>query len=98
MTRFDALLAWLAGPCGLPDSVPVPASSDASFRRYFRVDTSQGTRIVMDAPPEREDCRPFVHVAHLLREATGYRGGGRSGTTKYTRPALHCTVLRPFGW
>ena len=46
-----------------------PASEDASFRRYFRVTTGLGTRIVMDAPPEHEDCRPFVKVAHLFREA-----------------------------
>jgi aminoglycoside/choline kinase family phosphotransferase len=46
-----------------------PASEDASFRRYFRVTTSAGTRIVMDAPPEHEDCRPFVKVARLFREA-----------------------------
>jgi len=46
-----------------------PASSDASFRRYFRVDAGDATLIVMDAPPGREDCRPFVHVAGLLRGA-----------------------------
>jgi aminoglycoside/choline kinase family phosphotransferase len=46
-----------------------PASADASFRRYFRVTVSHGTRIVMDAPPEREDCRPFIQVAQLMRDA-----------------------------
>ena len=47
-----------------------PASADASFRRYFRVTLANGdTRIVMDAPPEHEDCRPFLHVAALFREA-----------------------------
>ena len=46
-----------------------PASEDASFRRYFRVTTAAGTRIVMDAPPEHEDCRPFVKVARLFRQA-----------------------------
>ncbi|MCG6951782.1 MAG: phosphotransferase [Betaproteobacteria bacterium] len=47
-----------------------PASEDASFRRYFRV-TLDDTRsyIAMDAPPEREPCAPFVHVAGLLRAA-----------------------------
>jgi aminoglycoside/choline kinase family phosphotransferase len=46
-----------------------PASSDASFRRYFRVtdlDTDQ-TFIVMDAPPDKEDCEPFIHITRLLR-------------------------------
>lgn len=47
-----------------------PASADASFRRYFRVTLPDGsTRIVMDAPPELEDCRPFLKVAALFREA-----------------------------
>ena len=47
-----------------------PASADASFRRYFRVTRPDGsTRIVMDAPPEHEDCRPFLHVAGLFRDA-----------------------------
>jgi aminoglycoside/choline kinase family phosphotransferase len=46
------------------------ASADASFRRYFRVQLpDQTTRIVMDAPPEKEDCRPFIKVAALFREA-----------------------------
>ena len=50
-----------------------PASADASFRRYFRVTLPDGsTRIVMDAPPELEDCRPFLKVAALFREAGVY--------------------------
>ena len=44
-----------------------PASSDASFRRYFRVDASSGTsHVVMDAPPPQEDVRPFVDIASRL--------------------------------
>ena len=43
-----------------------PASADASFRRYFRATEGTQTWIVMDAPPEHENCRPFVHVAGLL--------------------------------
>lgn len=47
-----------------------PASADASFRRYFRLRLEDGvTWIVMDAPPEHEDCRPFVHVAGLMEQA-----------------------------
>ena len=46
------------------------ASSDASFRRYFRVDGSAGVSfIVMDAPPAQEDVRPFIQIAHLLHDA-----------------------------
>ncbi|MDB5991417.1 MAG: aminoglycoside phosphotransferase [Herbaspirillum sp.] len=48
-----------------------PASADASFRRYFRVNTETGgTLIVMDAPPPQEDVKPFIHVADLFG-ATG---------------------------
>jgi aminoglycoside/choline kinase family phosphotransferase len=48
-----------------------PASSDASFRRYFRLDGPEGASyIVMDAPPPQEDVRPFIHVAELFG-ATG---------------------------
>ena len=46
-----------------------PASADASFRRYFRV-TDRNTKktfIVMDAPPDKEDCAPFIHITQLLR-------------------------------
>jgi aminoglycoside/choline kinase family phosphotransferase len=47
-----------------------PASADASFRRYFRIDTTTGAdRIIMDAPPHQEDCRPFVKVASLMAQA-----------------------------
>ena len=48
------------------------ASADASFRRYFRVDRADagaGSCIIMDAPPEREDCAPFMKVATLMADA-----------------------------
>lgn len=47
------------------------ASADASFRRYFRVDTSDGakTRIIMDAPPAQENSAPFVQIAKLMSDA-----------------------------
>ena len=46
------------------------ASSDASFRRYLRIDGAGGaTYIVMDAPPPQEDVRPFVAVAAMLQGA-----------------------------
>jgi aminoglycoside/choline kinase family phosphotransferase len=52
----------------LPETLRI-ASADASFRRYFRIDTAQGSRIIMDAPPDKEDCRPFVKVAQLMAQA-----------------------------
>ncbi|MDH4560886.1 phosphotransferase [Pseudomonas sp. BN411] len=53
----------------VPVATLVPASSDASFRRYFRWQAEGRTLILMDAPPPREDCRPFVKVAGMLAEA-----------------------------
>jgi len=66
--REKLLRSWLDGSIGLAKYSLEPASGDASFRRYFRVTLPDGaTRIVMDAPPENEDCRPFVDVAgHLV--------------------------------
>ena len=45
------------------------ASADASFRRYLRIDSARGSRIIMDAPPDKENCQPFVHVAQLMAQA-----------------------------
>lgn len=71
--RRHALMAWLhtvAGPFGLHPETLRPASSDASFRRYFRLDANDGgTLIAMDAPPEREDSLRFVKIARLFAEA-----------------------------
>ncbi|MBL8413431.1 MAG: phosphotransferase [Propionivibrio sp.] len=74
MPRTVLLRDWLDRqlPCQHPDQEFSfePASADASFRRYFRVGLPDGsTRIVMDAPPEHEDCRPFLKVAALFRDA-----------------------------
>ncbi len=69
-TREDARLAlafeWLTRDLRLEVERLEPASSDASFRRYFRLFGPGGTLIVMDAPPEREDVRPYLTVSGLL--------------------------------
>ena len=67
--RFLALQHWLTGLTDQSADITTlrAASSDASFRRYFRVDCAAGTTaIVMDAPPPHEDVRPFVQVAQLF--------------------------------
>lgn len=70
MQRLELVHQWLAGLFPAQSHSITPASADASFRRYFRATFDDGTsRIVMDAPPEHEDCRPFVHVAGLLHGA-----------------------------
>ena len=53
----------------VPVGTLTPASSDASFRRYFRWQGAGRSLILMDAPPPQEDCRPFVKVAERLAEA-----------------------------
>ncbi|MFI4888333.1 MAG: aminoglycoside phosphotransferase family protein [Burkholderiales bacterium] len=75
--RADALSRWLTTTLRVPLASIAPASADASFRRYFRVTLSKpwsvagdaSTLIAMDAPPSREDCRPYVHVARILDRA-----------------------------
>lgn len=71
MQRTEQMQQWLQTL--FPDRryELAPASSDASFRRYFRLHFTDehATRIVMDAPPQHEDCRPFIHVASLLAQA-----------------------------
>ena len=68
-SRLAALTEWLRLQLGkLPEALR-PASSDASFRRYFRVWNGPDTYIAMDAPPPVEDVRPFVRIARLMRDA-----------------------------
>jgi N-acetylmuramate 1-kinase len=67
--RRDALLSWLKDKRGMSLSRLDIASSDASFRRYFRAATPEGNWIVMDAPPGHEDVHPFLHAARLLAAA-----------------------------
>ena len=64
--RLAALKAWMNGIDAVAGSEPVPASEDASFRRYFRLQSGPNSFIVMDAPPPQEDCLPFVKIAGYL--------------------------------
>ena len=67
---FDAWLAPLVGPHQLLPASLRLASADASFRRYLRIDSATGaSRIVMDAPPDKENCQPFVQVQGLMAAA-----------------------------
>ena len=71
MDRAEQLRRWLAVTLGGGDFSIAPASDDASFRRYFRIRRAeaQPSLVAMDAPPDKESCGPFVHVAHLLAGA-----------------------------
>ncbi len=70
--RLEKLSRWLREDLGITEFQIAPASSDASFRRYFRVRDAYArvphTRIVMDAPPAQEDCRPFVNIARAFHK------------------------------
>ena len=70
MQRQKQLTDWLSGLYPNENFTIAPASADASFRRYFRATFADGTtRIVMDAPPQHEDCKPFLHVGKLFEDA-----------------------------
>jgi N-acetylmuramate 1-kinase len=64
--RTLSMLDWLENDLLLMINSCEPASSDASFRRYFRVKTTEGQYIVMDAPPEKENTAAFIKVAGIL--------------------------------
>ena len=59
---------WLSQLDGLNCTQLAPASDDASFRRYFRLQGGAESFIVMDARPDREDSRPFMQIAAFLQE------------------------------
>lgn len=67
-TRLQLLTDWVRHIPGFDSASPEPVSGDASFRRYFRVwrehpGQARTPFIVMDAPPEHEDCKPFIAIA-----------------------------------
>lgn len=78
LQMMDCWIASISDRFGLNRDSLAPASNDASFRRYFRIEAASpgdapglpantaGTCIIMDAPPPQEDCRPFVHAAAVL--------------------------------
>ena len=70
MPEIDSRLAliheWLSRDLGMKPERIEPASADASFRRYFRAFNNGATYIVMDAPPGKEDVRPYLKVTRLL--------------------------------
>jgi N-acetylmuramate 1-kinase len=67
--RFSLVTDWVTRELRLRPRLIEPASSDASFRRYFRVFHEGGTHIVMDAPPGREDVRPYLNITVMLETA-----------------------------
>ncbi|OIQ86698.1 phosphotransferase enzyme family protein [mine drainage metagenome] len=66
MDRQQQLHVWLSRVLEDAQFSLAPASADASFRRYFRVTLADRTLIAMDAPPQHENCAPFVQVAAIF--------------------------------
>ncbi len=73
--RMASLRHWVAAQLGDENFTLSPASADASFRRYFRAIrkapstcllNGANSLVIMDAPPDKEDCRPFIRIAQLL--------------------------------
>ena len=64
--RLAALSDWINSIDSVAGCDLVPASGDASFRRYFRLQKGAESFIAMDAPPPDEDCLPFVQIAGYL--------------------------------
>jgi len=71
--HFEHWFASVQTEHGLERTSVQLASADASFRRYLRVNSTLNglprSLIIMDAPPDKENCQPFVQVAGLLQDA-----------------------------
>ncbi len=64
--RPAAIAAFLDG-CGWGSAVREPLAADASFRRYQRLRRGAESAVLMDAPPDRMEVRPFLDVAATLQ-------------------------------
>ena len=65
--RLNSLQNWLQKKAGIHALQLVAITNDASFRRYFRLTINGVSHIVMDAPPDKENCKPFVDVSQRLQ-------------------------------
>ena len=67
MTRDQTLKSWINE--NLEENIDYePASSDASFRRYFRLNYNNRSYIVMDAPPDKEPLTSYIDITGILLE------------------------------
>lgn len=65
--RLHSLSSWLDTKLKSVQKI-APLAGDASFRRYFRITANDQNYIAMDAPPQKENCSPFIQIANDLRE------------------------------
>jgi len=66
MTDMEKIEVWLEDICC--EGKLEPASSDASFRRYYRLNDGIQSSIIMDASLQKESVEPFVDIAFRLRD------------------------------
>ena len=64
--RLEAIKNWIVTDLALQNFQIKVASADASFRRYFRLIADGSSWVIMDAPPDKEDCGPFIYIAQLI--------------------------------
>lgn len=64
--RLTQLNEWIIEVLGDLEYTLTPVSGDASFRRYFRLNSDLHNYIAVDSPPEKENNTPFITVTHLL--------------------------------
>jgi len=67
--RLLKLQNWLQVEMGYENFQLIPLTNDASFRRYFRLNVNSTSYVVMDAPPEQENCVPFIDIAQRLQKS-----------------------------
>ena len=67
--RLNTLQDWLENQIGIHAPQLAAITNDASFRRYFRITIDGVAHIVMDAPPDKEDCAPFIDIAQRLQKS-----------------------------
>jgi aminoglycoside/choline kinase family phosphotransferase len=68
-SRESLRLEWTRRALADPDAPLERASNDASFRSYWRSRSADRSWIVMDAPPDKEDIRPWLDIAERLARA-----------------------------
>ena len=68
--RYHQMQAWLSSTLTDPSLVISPLAGDASFRRYFRVNTAEKTYVLMDAPPQKESCQAFIAIAAAFQNTS----------------------------
>ncbi len=90
--RTDLIHNWIQEVLNYREYQLLPASEDASFRRYFRLTHENKSTIIMDAPPELEDCRPFMKIDQLLIE-----GGVHAPEILVSDPGLGIMQLEDLG-